>query len=103
MFTQAQPWLTVKDVTDHVDMAGDSPAHAACQADHRALPAAHGADAVQRALHPRPVVAPKVPHRLFCCFQVIPCDLHSIQARMRGMIQWPVCWQVFAWYILNNR
>ena len=64
-------------------MACDCPANAARQANYSALSAAHGADAVEGALDSRSVVAPKVPHCLLRCLQVLPSDLHKAQGKCR--------------------
>ena len=61
---------TVQEVPDHVQVPHHSPAHAAGQAHHLAVPVPDRADAVQRALHTGPVVPPKGAHSGLCCIEV---------------------------------
>src|SRR5260221_68798 len=62
------------DVADEGDGAAHRAPHAAGQPHHLAAPVAHGADAVQRAPDPRPVVSPKLPDPLDHIVEILLVD-----------------------------
>ncbi len=70
---------TIKNVTDHVDMASDSATNSTSQTNNCALAIPHSTDPVQGALDPCSVVTAKVANSILCGFQVIPGDLHEVQ------------------------
>jgi hypothetical protein len=68
---------TIKDVADHVNMSCDGTSHATGQAHNCALAIPHGADAMQRSLHARPIVTPEIADGVLSSPEVIPSYLRN--------------------------